>query len=214
MATGRLGAHTSSSAGTYNLYTVPSGKTAEVNINVLNDTVSTATVSLFISPTGTVSPQHTIQYEKLTTSSNGFERTAIVLKAGDVVSYKTDQSGTTVVVSGIEYTSQSNEIGEELLISTNTETVVYPNSAGKISTVNLSVSLVEGSPSDAATIKVYTSNSNAASGYPLIKTTLTANSTTGFEKTGLPISAAEKLIIVTTGLSGDVAVRTYGYKRP
>lgn len=213
MASGRLGAHTSSGAGTNNVYTCPTGKTAEVNVNVLTTSIDGAVVSLFISPTGTPSAQHTIQYEKLSVISNGFERTAIILKAGEVLSYKTSTANTTVVVSGVEYTSLSNEIGVETLITTNTETVVYDNAAAKASTVNLSVSLPEGAIIDTVVVKVYTSNSNAASGYPLLSTTLRANGTTGFEKSGLPIASTEKLIIVTTGISGQLAVRVHGYKK-
>lgn len=213
MASGRLGAHTSSGASTNTVYTCPVGKTAEVNINVLNSSINTAVVSLYISPTGTPSAQHTIQYVKLPVTSNGFERTAIILKAGEYICYKTDRADTTVVVSGVEYDSLSNEIGVETLITTNTETVVYSNAAVKDSTVNFSVSLTEGATTDTATIKVYTSNSNAAAGYPLLLTTLKTNSVTGFEKSGFPIASTEKLIIVTTGISGQVAVRVHGYKK-
>lgn len=213
MASGRLGAHKSSGAGTNNVYTVPSGKTAEVVVNVFNATGSTNNVTLFRSPTGTPSATHTIQLDKISNNS-GYQRTALVLKAGEVISYKTDLSGTNVVVSGSEYTSNSNEISEQNLITTNTETNIYSNAVAKAGTVNISVCLADGSAvTDTCTCKLYISSSNAAGGYQLHYYILSGNGTTGFEYTGLPISSTDKVILVTTGLVGQVATTVSGYTR-
>jgi len=213
MASGRLGAHISSGAGVNDVYTVPSGKTAEVSINVFNNTGTVNNVTLFRSPAGTPSATHTIQLDKITLNS-GYERTALVLKAGEVISYRTDGSGTNVVVSGVEYNSNLNEIREQTLITTNTETVIYANTIAKAGTVNISVSLVDGSsPADTVTCKLYVSSSNAAGGYQIHYATLNGNGTTGFERTALPISSTDKIILVTTGIVGQVATTISGYTK-
>lgn len=213
MASGRLGAHISSGAGTYNVYTVPTGKTAEVNVNVFNNSGSLNAVTLFRSPTGTPSATHTIQLDNIALDS-GYERTAIVLGAGEYISYKTDKAGTQVVISGVEYGSASNEIKQQELITTNTETVIYSNSGTKAGTVNISVSLMDGSAiADTVTCTLYVSATDAASGYKLNKEILTATGVTGFEKTGLPIATTDKIILVTTGIVGQVATTVSGYTK-
>lgn len=215
MASGRLGASISSGTTATNVYTVPTGKTAEVNVNVYNGAASSAIakVTLFRSPTGTPSATHTIQLDTIA-SNSGYERTALVLGAGEVISYKTDQNGVVVTVNGVEYTSNSNEIKQQELITTNTETVIYSNSGAKAGTVNISVSMVDGSAlSDTATCSLYISSSNAAGGYQLYRDVLTGGGITGFEKTGLSISSTDKVILVTTGIVGQVATTTSGYSK-
>lgn len=211
MASGRLGAHISSGSGTNNVYAVPTGKTAEVNVNVFNNSGTLNAVTLFRSPTGTPSATHTIQLDSIALDS-GYERTAIVLGEGEYISYKTDKAGTQVVVSGVEYDSASNEIKQQELITTNTETVIYSNSGAKAGTVNISVSLVDGSAiADTATCTLYVSATDAVSGYKLNKELLTASGTTGFEKSGLPIASTDKVILVTTGIVGEIATTISGY---
>lgn len=213
MASGRLGAHTSSGSGTYTVYTVPAGKTAEVNITVYNNSGLINKVSLFRSPTGTPSATHTVQLDTISIAE-GYERTAFVMKAGEYLCYKTDQAGTNVVVTGLEYATLSNEINSQSLITTNTETVVFSNAAAKAGTVNISVSLADGAAvTDTATVALYTSTSNATSGYILHKKVLTTTDISGFEKTGFAISTTDKIIVVTTGLIGQVAVTVSGYSR-
>ena len=215
MASGRLGASISSGTTATNVYTVPAGKTAEVNVRVYNGAALSAIskVSLFRSPTGTPSATHTIQFDTLAANS-GYERTALVLKAGEVISYKTDQNGVSVVVSGVEYTSNSNEINEQHLITTNTETVIYANGSSKAGTVNISVSMADGSAlSDTATCTLYVSATNAAGGYPIHKYTISGNGISGYSQTGLPIATTDKIILVTTGIVGQVATTVSGYSK-
>ena len=210
---GRLGAVVSTAATTYNVYQVPVNTTAEVNVTVYNGSGAVNKVSLFRSPTTTPTAIHTIQFDKIAVDA-GYERTALILQAGDVISFKTDQIGTSVVVSGIEYTSNSNEILQQTLITTNTETVIYSNSGAKAGTVNICVTMADGSAlTDTATCKVYVSSSNAAGGYPILKYTISGSSNSGFEKTGQPIATTDKVILVTTGLVGSIATRVAGYTR-
>ena len=213
MAAGRLGAHISGGAGTYIVYTVPSGKTATINVNVFNNSGTLNAVTLFRSPTGTPSATHTLQLDSVALDS-GYERTAIILSAGEYISYKTDKAGTTVVVSGVEYTSKRNEIKQQQLITANTETVIYANGIAKAGTVNISVCLSDGSAiADTATCTLYISSTNAAGGYVLNKEVITASGITGFEKTGHAIAATDKVILVTTGLVGQVSATVSGYSR-
>lgn len=215
MASGRLGASVSSGTSTTNVYTVPVNTTAEVNVNVYNGAVSgaVAKVTLFRSPTGTASATHTIQLDTIA-SNSGYERTALVLGAGEVISYKTDKTGVSVVVNGVEYVSNSNEIKQQELITTNTETVIYSNAGAKAGTVNISVSMADGSAlSDTATCTLYISPTNAAGGYPIHRYTITGSGITGFEKTALPISTTDKVILVTTGIVGQVATTVSGYSK-
>lgn len=213
MASGRLGAHISSGAGTTSVYEVPTGKTAEVNVTVYNNSGLVNKVSLFRSPTGTPSATHTVQLDTIGITE-GYERTAFVMKAGEHLCYTTDRSGTHVVVTGVEYDTLSNEINTQTLITTNTEAVVYNNTAVKAGTVNISISLADGSAvSDTATVALYTTTSNAAGGYTLHKQLLTTTDISGFEKTGFAISTTDKIIVVTTGLVGQVAVTVSGYTK-
>lgn len=213
MASGRLGQHISSGAGTYSVYTVPVGKVAEVNVNMFNNSGTLNAVTLFRSPTGTPSATHTIQLDSIALDS-GYERTAIVLSAGEYIIYKTDKSGTQVVVSGVEYDSASNEIKQQELITTNTETVIYSNGSSKAGTVNISVSLVDGSDiADQATCTLYVSATDAASGYKLNKELITASGVTGFEKNGFPIATTDKIILVTNGIVGEIATSVSGYSK-
>lgn len=215
MAEGLLGGHKSTTAGTYNVYEVPSGKTAEVNISLFSDTTSTAVVKLFIKPAIGTSPTaiHTIQYEKFNVNRNRFERPAIILQAGETVSYYTDSSDVSVVVSGIEYPTSGIDISSRILVSTNTETVLYTVPASKTVTINTTASLVVTTNTESCTTKLYVSNTDAANGFVLQKDELFATGQSGFERTGFVLTSGQKLILVTTGLSGSVACRVHGKLR-
>lgn len=213
MASGRLGSHTSSGAVTYDLYEVPSGKSAEVNVNVYNNSGGIAKVTLFRAPTGTPSATHTIQVDSIPLGES-YQRTALVLFAGEHLMYKTDVAGVTVVVSGVDYTSNANVVKQQDLITTNTETVIYANGGAKATACNVTVSLVDGSAiSDTATCTLYVSTTNAAGGYPLSKTLLIGSGVTGIEYSGLYVSSTDKIILVTTGLVGQVGTTVSGYTK-
>lgn len=213
MASGRLGSHTSSGAVTYDLYTVGAGKSAEVNVNVYNNSGGVAKVTLFRAPTGTPSATHTIQVDSIPLGES-YQRTALVLFAGEHLLYKTDVAGVTVVVSGVDYTTNSNVVNQQELVTTNTETTIYINSGAKDSACNVTVSLVDGSAvSDTATCTLYVSTTNAAGGFPLSKSILIGSGVTGIEYSGLYVSSTDKIILVTTGLVGQVATTVSGYTK-
>lgn len=212
MSEGILGGHKSSTAGTYNVYEVPANTYAEVNISIYSDTTSTAVVRLFVKPTAGTSPTaiHTIQYEKLNVVRNRSERLAIILKAGETVAYYTDSANTHVVVNGIEYPSSGIEFADNELITTNTETVLYEVPATKFAVVNTTVTLDGAGGTDGVVAKLYVSSSDAANGFAIQKDELFATGKTGIERTGVPLVSGQKLILVTTGISGNVSARVHG----
>lgn len=212
MATGSLGHHKSTTAGTYTVYTVPVGKRARVTVNVINDSGTTNNVVLYVAPTGTPTYDHTIQLDKLTVTKNGYRRPAVILKAGEVVCYKTDQADTHVVVMGIEEDA-STEITEYQLITTNAETVLHANTGAKAGTFNVVVTLTEGATTDSCVCKLYVTTTNAAGGYLIQSETLRATSVNGFESVGIALSTTDKLVLVTSGISGKIATRNHGFEK-
>jgi hypothetical protein len=213
MAAGRLGSHTSSGAVTQVLYEVPSGKSAEVNVNVYNNSGGVAKVTLFRAPTGTPSATHTIQVDSVPLGES-YQRTALVLFAGENLCYKTDVAGVSVVVSGVDYTSNANVVKQQDLITTNTETVIYTNGGAKDTSCNVTVSLGDGAAvSDTVTCTLYVSTTNAAGGFPICKNILIGSGVTGIEYSGLYVSSTDKIILVTTGIVGQVATTVSGYLR-
>lgn len=211
MAFGRLASHKSTGAVTQSVYQVPVGKRALVNVSVLNNSGTTAKVYLYISPTATPANDHLIQHDNLTTTTKGYERSGLVLKAGECLCYKTDQAGVNVVVSGEEEDSTSDDFSVTTLITTNTDTTIYPNAGAKTSAVNISVCIPEGSASDLVNVELYVTTTNVAGGFLIQKETLRATGITGFEKHGQVISATDKLILRTTGISGQLSTRVQGF---
>jgi hypothetical protein len=208
-----LGAHKSSAAGGYNVYTCPTGEMAEVNVSVYNNSSSTNKIVLYRGVNATPVASETIQYNNVLPAS-GYERTAIVLSENEILSYSTDQIGTHIIVHGNEYTKASNEVLQRTLISSSTEVTVYPNSSSKAGTLNCSVCMVGTSvSSDTATVALYLTTSNASSGYLLYKQTLLTSANTGFDKSGIAIGTNDKLVVVTTGVVGSVAVCVSGYSK-
>lgn len=209
MTVGTLGFHTSSSSGTIVVYTVPTGKRAEVSISVFNKDLLPKTVTLFIAKADTPLTNEVIQLENITSSYTGFERTAIILMAGDRVTYTTTASNTSVQVRGIESDVGSNVISlAPAIISTNTTTTLYTAASNCI--VNFGMSITTGTSTDTANIEVYLTETNVAGGVLFHKDLLTSF-TTGFERTAIPLKVGEKIMAVTTGISGNIASRLHGH---
>ncbi len=209
MTVGTLGFHTSSGSGTNVVYTVPAGKRAEISISVFNKDLLPKTITLFIAKADTPLTSEVIQLENLIASYTGFERTGIVLTEGDRVTYTTTASNTSVQVRGIESDVGTNVISTSpSIISTNTTTTLYTAVSACI--VNFGMSTTTNSSTDTASIEVYLTESNVAGGVLFHKELLTSF-TTGFERTAIPLKAGEKIIAVTTGISGNIASHLHGY---
>ena len=209
MTVGTLGLHTSSGSGTNIVYTAPAGKRAEIIISVFNKDLSPKTVTLFIAKADTPLTSEVVQLENLTASYTGFERTGIVLVAGDRVTYTTSASNTSIHVRGIESDVGTNVISTApATISTNTTTTLY--TAPSACVVNFGMSLTTSTSTDTANIEVYITTTNVAGGVLFHKDLLTSF-TTGFERTAVSLNAGEKIIAVTTGISGNIASHLHGY---
>ena len=212
MSEGMLGFHKAITAGTFNVYECPAGKYAKVIINVAADVVGSVGCTLQISPTNTPTDIHTFQRENLNSINNGFIRTAVILTAGEWISYTTTDAGITVTVDGIEYITNSKEVSDKLLISTNTETVLYEAPASETVTINTTISGVLSGTVNSATTKLYLSTTNASGGGLILLNTINAGRT-GYEYSGLMLTSGQRLILVTTNLVGNLAVRVHGFRR-
>ena len=212
MSAGRLGFHKSISAGTYNVYECPAGSYANVVINVIAEVTGSVAIKLFSSPTNTPINTHTIQVESVNSIKNGFTRANIILSAGEWVSYETTGGGVTVTVTGIEYTSNSKEIVDVQLLTTNTEVVLYECLTDNVATINATVTGTGEAITSSSTNKLYLSTTNASGGSLLMASNINS-SKTGFEYTGIILSAGQKLILVTSNIVGNIATRVHGCRR-
>lgn len=213
MAFGRLGAvNSTAGGGTYNVYTCPTGKIAKVSITIAT-TLLEDNVKIFISPTITPTDAHVVHSEKFDTEVTGVERTAIVLVAGEVVSFLSEEEGTTCIVNGIEYEADTFEMSDSGVIATDTETILYTTPVGKQAVVNITALLTNNAATDICDTKLYISSSNAAGGFLYNNLVLRFGEITGYERTAIPLKAGDKLILVTSDLSGSVSYRLHGYER-
>lgn len=211
MSSGKLGSHKAVSSGTYNVYEVPADTYTKAVITVVGEISGSAKIKLFVSPTNSPTDVHTIQIENLTTINNGFDRTAVILPAGSWVSYYTSASGITVTVTGVEYPTNSVEISNPSLITASGEYVLYTTPADTIACVNVGVSGVSTTTNDSASTKMYLSTTNASGGSLLVNNDV-GGFNTGYEKTGLRLSSGEKVILVVSNLTGQLATRVQGFE--
>lgn len=211
---GLLAANKTVSSGVLNIYTVPTGKVFEGNISVHSATNTTSLTKLTVSPTTTPTDTHIIQVDNLSRVKKGYERTAVVLTAGEVLSVNAGSADTTVAVYGILRDSSNLDFKNQTLIPSSSETKVFEvNDLNTQATCNISISLVGNSSLEKAKVKLYVTTSNVASGYILQEEELDFTNITGFERTGLKISTGYKIFVKTEGQVGNIAVRVHGYKR-
>lgn len=214
MSEGILGWHKSSAAGTYTVYgAVPAGKYAKLNISVTSDTTSSNEVVLYITSDSEVSEKDTIQVDTLKNYNHGYDRTALVLKAGEKVVYKTDSANTSVVVTGIEYEGTTEAFSTSTYSATDSDILVYTVSNSSTVVCNLTVSLLGNGSTDAADINVYITKTDIAGGVKLQSERLRRDSKTGFGKNGFVISASDKIIVEANNVVGGVACRVHGMVR-
>ncbi len=212
MSEGMLGFHKSITSGTFNVYQCPVGKYAKVTVNVAADILGSVGCTLFVSPTSTPTDEHTFQKESLNSISNGFTRTAVILNSGEWLSYATTAAGITVVVDGLEYLTNSKEIAETQIVTTNTEVILYEAPVDEVVTINATVTGIHSGAVNSATAKLYVSTTNASAGALLLANTIGAGKT-GFEYSGLMLSSGQKLIMVTTNIVGSLTTRVHGFRR-
>ena len=103
MASGLLGKAALAAATDTNVYTVPAGKVATVNIYVVNRGAADAVVNVAVTPDASVSTDDYIEFGAVVPANGGvLERTAIPAGAGENV-FVRDSAGTcTAQVRGFE----------------------------------------------------------------------------------------------------------------
>jgi hypothetical protein len=213
MSEGILGSHTSTDAGTFELYEVPVGKYIKANISVCSDTTTANEVVLYISSGLSPLTGDTIQLDTLKSFNRGYDRTAIVMKAGEKLFYKTDSSGTNVIISGFEYDALDEVFAESQLADIDGNYTAYTCGASSTCSVNLVTSLIGTGSTDKATVDVYITKTDIASGVKLQTTNLRRDGITGTGRNGFAVSAGDKIIVTTSGVVGGVAIRAYGFTR-
>lgn len=103
MPTGRMGA-ANLSANAYNsIYVVPSGKTANLNINICNrNTVGVLIRLALTTASGTPGTADWIEYNTPLPAYGVLERTGILLSAGQYVIAWSNTTDVNVIVTGLE----------------------------------------------------------------------------------------------------------------
>lgn len=212
MSAGKLGSHRAITSGTYSVYQCTTGNYAKAVINVIGELTGEASVKLFISPTNSPLATHTIHLDNLNSIKKGFTRTGIILKSDEWISYSTTAEGVTVTVSGVEYPTDGKEVSANQLISTDTEVLLYECPASTVATINAVVSGTGEAVTSSVVAKLYITNTNASGGSLLMVQNINSGET-GFEYSGIILSAGQKLVMVTTNIIGNIATKVHGFTR-
>jgi len=102
MATGTLGQSAPSATTNTTVYTVPSGKVATINVNIVNRGTSAATVRIAVAATGTPSNSEYLEYGASLPANGVLERTGFVVSASKNVVVYASTADTSVNVYGYE----------------------------------------------------------------------------------------------------------------
>lgn len=102
MASGTLGQADLAATTNTAVYTVPAGKVASFNVNVLNRTASNVTVRMAISATNSPANSEFLEYEATVPANGVMERTGLVASAGKNLVIYASSTGVSVNVFGFE----------------------------------------------------------------------------------------------------------------
>lgn len=102
MASGKLGAASLSGATNTTIYTVPTGKVATFNVNMVNTTTEAIKVRLALSATATPTNSEYIEYDVSIPANSVLERTGLMASVGEMVVAYAAANGVSVRVYGIE----------------------------------------------------------------------------------------------------------------
>ena len=102
MASGTLGQADLVAITNTAVYTVPAGKVASFNVNVLNRTASNVTVRMAISATNSPANSEFLEYEATVPANGVMERTGLVASAGKNLIVYASSTGVSVNVFGFE----------------------------------------------------------------------------------------------------------------
>jgi hypothetical protein len=101
MASGRLGKASLTANNDTDLYAVPAGTVATVNVNLCNTGSTTAKVRLAVRSGALAAPDY-IEYDAEIPANGVLERTGIVLGAGETVVARSSTAGVSARVHGFE----------------------------------------------------------------------------------------------------------------
>lgn len=102
MANGVLGNADLAAATNTNIYQVPIGKTATVNINICNRNSSPVAVRLALCATTTPADAEYVEYDTQVQANGVLERTGVILDSERYIIAYSDTADVSVVVVGVE----------------------------------------------------------------------------------------------------------------
>lgn len=102
MASGTLGQAALTAATNTTVYTVPAGKVATVNVNILNRDAAPCAVRLAVAAAATPTTGEWIEYDAVIDGQTPLERTGLVVTAGKLIVAYSSNANTTVNVYGYE----------------------------------------------------------------------------------------------------------------
>jgi hypothetical protein len=102
MPSGILGQSAPAASTNTTVYTVPAGKLAVVNVNIVNRGNVNATVQLALASTGTPTSAEYIEFGVTIPATGVLERTGLVLHAGENIVVNASTADTSVNVYGYE----------------------------------------------------------------------------------------------------------------
>ena len=101
MSSGRLGSAALAAAADTDLYTVPAGTVATVNINLCNRTAGAITVRIAIRA-GALADAHYIEYDTSIPANGVLERTGLAMSAGEIITVRAASAGISARAHGFE----------------------------------------------------------------------------------------------------------------
>lgn len=102
MASGTLAQAALTAATNTVVYTVPSGKVATVNVNLLNRDAFPCTVRLAVAATATPTASEWVEYDALVDGQTPLERTGLVIASGKLLVAYSSNGSVSVNVYGYE----------------------------------------------------------------------------------------------------------------
>ena len=90
--------------------------------------------------------------------------------------------------------------------------MLYEAPVDETVTINTTVTGVLSGTVNSATTKLYVSTTNVSGGGLLLVNSVNSGRT-GYEYSGLVLTSGQKLILVTTNIVGNLAVRVHGFRR-
>lgn len=192
------------------VYTVPSGKTATLNINVCNRGSSIALVTIWIAAADSPANSEALEYQASVPVGGVLERTGIVCAAGERVIVRATTADCSVRVSGFEESADTViAIAAKSAPSADTNTKLYTVLANTAAALNITV-CNRGATTALVSIAIAAADTPVTSEYIEYQTELPSAGV--LERTGFACSVGERVVVRIN--SADCSVRVHGYEEP